>query len=124
MWIFTKDGFFSIVKHKDDSDYLLVRARVREDIVDAFGPDDILELTGSDYRFRKTVPRAVVADYLSKEAMTIDYTSVKDDIDKGEPDRHHMLYETWRAHWDLQQSRYGRVEQEEDFYDLIWKNTP
>ena len=117
MWLFARDGFFSIVQHKDDPDYLLVRARVREDIVDAFGPDDILELTGSDYRFRKTVPRAVVADYLSKEAMTINYTSVKDDIDKGEPDRHRMLYRIWDAHYTLQRDRYH----EDDWFDLQWK---
>jgi len=116
MWIFTKDGFFSIVKHKDNSAYLMVKSRVREDLVDAFGPDDIKELAGSDYRFRKTVPRAVVADYLKREAYELDYESVKDNIDKGEDDRHKMLYAVWAAHFRLQQDRY----QDEDWFDLTW----
>lgn len=32
MWIFTKDGFFSAVEHRDNSDLLMIRARCREDI--------------------------------------------------------------------------------------------
>jgi hypothetical protein len=118
MWIFTKDGFFSIVQHKDSPDYLMVRARVREDIQRAFGPGDIIEKSGSDYRFRKTVPRVVVADYFSKAVSEIDYTSVKDEIDQGEEDRHKMLYAVWRAHWDLQRDRYN--EAEDDWFDFTW----
>lgn len=117
MWIFTKDGFFSIVQHKDDPNYLMVRARVREDIQRAFGPSDIKESEGSDYRFRKVVPRPVVADYMSKAVAEIDYTSVKDEIDQGEKDRHDMLYKVWAAHMGLQRERY----QEDDWFDLIWK---
>jgi hypothetical protein len=119
MWIFTKDGFFSIVKHKDNSAYLMVKSRVREDLVDAFGPDDIKELAGSDYRFRKTVPRAVVADYLKRETYQLDYESVKDNIDKGEDDRHKMLYSVWAAHMALQRGRYDDYD-EGDWYDFTW----
>jgi len=119
MWIFTKDGFFSIVQHKDSPHYMMVRARAKDDLQAAFGPGDILESVGSDYRFRKTVPRAVVADYLSKALAEVDYESVKDNIDKGEQDRHDMLYKVWGAHYAMQRDRY-RDDSDDDWYDFTW----
>lgn len=32
MWVFTKQGFYSVVAHPNDPDRLLVRARRREDL--------------------------------------------------------------------------------------------
>jgi len=32
MWIFTQDGFLSVVPHRDDTKRLPVRARIREDL--------------------------------------------------------------------------------------------
>lgn len=128
MWIFTRDGFFSIVQHKDWPDYLVVRAREREDIQSAFGPDDIVESDESDYRFRVTLPRALVTDYLSKTIAELDYTSVKDNITKGEEDRHRMLYQVWDNHFRFQQDRYPTgdrfYDEESDWYDLTWTFPP
>lgn len=117
MWIFTRHGFFSIVEHKANPGLLMVRARIREDLEDAFGEADIIETADSgDYRFRKSMPRQVVADYLGQEAFEIDYTSVKDEIDKDEPRRHRMLYDVWDAHARWQRDVYD----EHDWVDLVW----
>ena len=128
MWVFSKDGFFSIVQHKDDSEQMVVRARVRQDLVDAFGDVKITESTHSDYRFRVFVSREKVGQFLASTVADLNYDSVKDNIDKDEEDRHKMLYAVWRAHWDLQHSRYPDERDEldglDDWYELIWKAAP
>src|SRR5436190_2792927 len=61
MWLFTTQGFYSVVAHRRDPDRLLVRARAREDL-DALR-DQIPELRifsdpHADYRWRAVVTRA------------------------------------------------------------------
>ncbi len=109
MWIMTKDGFFSVVRHKDDPTKMMVRVRVREDLVKAFGNEDIVEDDKADYRFRKAVGTFDVMVYMSQSVENIDYTTnVKGTIDQGDSDRHRALYETWDAWYTLQEAKYGK----------------
>jgi hypothetical protein len=108
MWNFTQAGFFSIVEHRDGPEHLLVRSRVREDLVrlaDELGlahrriQNDPL----ADYRWRMKAPRQLVARYLSDCVKAIDYTtSVKDQLDLGEPVRHSAMLGVWTAMMRLQ----------------------
>jgi hypothetical protein len=114
MWVFTKDGFFSIVRHREYRDLMMVRARVREDLERAFpqwageGDLHIIEDDDADYRFRVILPEARVRQYLDEAVTSIDYTTgVKDQIDQGDPDRHSALYDVWQAFYDFQTERYG-----------------
>jgi len=78
MWVFTTDGFFSIVHNKHCSDEeLSVRARSREDLGKFLKKSghliEIIEFSSADYRYRAQVPREVVAQYLSRQAMETNY---------------------------------------------------
>lgn len=113
MWLFTRDGFYSIVQHRDSADIVQVRARTREDLVDlakAIGmPNTGNEETGimedprADYRWRLNVPRETMAWYTSEAVKGIDYTtSVKTAIGKGDPKRKSALMRVWSAMMSLQ----------------------
>lgn len=90
MWIFNRDGFFSAVEDKDNSEVIMVRARVREDLetlidrlegLDYAGEDmpkpEILEWAGTDYGYRIFIPRVVWASYLQLSGQELDYTNFK-----------------------------------------------
>ena len=54
MWIVMNDSFISAVEDRNNKMNLVVRARVREDLENAFPglKNEIIESTDSDYRFR------------------------------------------------------------------------
>ena len=83
MWLFTPSGFFSIVTDQQTPGHALVRARVREDL-EAFcertGAPPPRETPERDYRFRTSVPFAVLAAELAQQAAAIDYPNFKDAV--------------------------------------------
>ncbi len=112
MWIFTTDGFFSIVKSAQcGDDELAVRARVRKDLerfLDETGFEtDILEFPDGDYHYMILAPAAVVADYLAEEVEAVDYPNFKDACQRiaGGPARAraHALHSVWSAMMGLQE---------------------
>lgn len=114
MWLFTKEGFFSVVKNEGaDEDEVLIRARVDEDLTrliefigrdigDEFKDFYRWEDTYSDYRYRLVVRREVFARYMSEAVMDIDYTNVKDSIDQDSEERHSAMMQVWGAMMTLQ----------------------
>lgn len=116
-WIFTKEGFFSLVQHRDDPDVLMVRARVESDLYDLAKFVDVspkvIETKSGDYRWRMDFKREVLANALYASVMDIDYTtSVKTALDKGEPKRHSAMMGVWTAMMRLQEGgRYNRSAQ-------------
>ncbi|WP_028322732.1 hypothetical protein [Desulfatiglans anilini] len=109
MWLFTVDGFFSVVKDNYCSDAeLMVRARVREDLERfckrmAIDPGGILELPEADYRFRIKVRRGRWVAYAGSMAYEIEYSNFKNTVDDH---RRHMAYmECWRALHDWQEAQ-------------------
>ncbi len=86
MWIFSKEGFFSIVADTTSRGNVLVRARFPGDLekllaavgVEAAGR--IKKTPKSDYKYRMSVPKSVVADYLLKAADGIDYPNFKNAV--------------------------------------------
>lgn len=122
MWIFSKTGFHSIVRHNERSDHFLVRARTRadlEDMLDSFDGDHSLieEDPKADYRWRVVLPEMVVAAFLGAQLHGIDYTtSVKTHLDKGEHARHSAMMRVWTAMMSLQ-SAGGRYSWNRDRVD-------
>jgi hypothetical protein len=87
MWIFFREGYVSVVQHKDDALSVLVRARRHEHLVAFFNsisrsinPANIIELPSADYKYRIVVPREVFVKALEEKAACIDYTSFKKSI--------------------------------------------
>ncbi len=79
MWIASKNGFYSIVKHDSLPDRWLIRARDIKDLQAMFADDKIITLDIADYRYRVIVNRNELNAFLLEQG-DIDYTNFKDYI--------------------------------------------
>ena len=113
MWVFNKDGFFSVVFDRDcNRDELMVRARCREDLVRLakkmkgyLNDKDIVEFDISDYKYRMKVDKNLWADYLRQSALDIDYSNVKASIiPLADKPRQTAYYDIWTALYRWQSS--------------------
>lgn len=88
MWIFTNNGFISIVADREDPEYgrLLVRSRDRDHLQNLFPNAKIFSKTPSDYRWRAWISRSEVAELLLSTVMSLNYTNFKASI---KDDRYH-----------------------------------
>jgi hypothetical protein len=97
MWIFTPDGFLSIVADKDDSreGRLMVRARNRKHL-DALLPEcEPFCKSPSDYPWRCWASRQTVAELLVRATWTTTYTNFKGAV--ADPQHHDALLDVWTA---------------------------
>jgi hypothetical protein len=110
MWLFTTDGYYSIVhdKHCKD-DELMVRARCREDLerlkkrLKTSG--DIIKLEHADYRYRLSISREKVIQYLSRYVSKLKYSNYKNTLPTTERDRHDAYFKCWKALNDYQHKK-------------------
>lgn len=119
MWIFSKVGFVSAVEHWDYPDYLMVRARVREDLENilkiaeelvAGDVRDIIEMANADYRFRVVIHKQAFSEVVKHLAENIDYGNFKNAVHDGSP-RDTAYMEVWSAMCGLQYSRHSRLKE-------------
>lgn len=101
MWLFTKEGFFSAVQHKDDPDTIHVRGRFKGDLERLWrkylegGP--IVEYTpDNDYPFRMDVSRTSWSIIVEAEAKSIDYENFKNAVHDGTK-RDRAYLDIWAA---------------------------
>ena len=99
MWVFTTDGFFSVVAHRARPGFVLVRARAREDL-EALAhriPRLVMEEdVDADYRWRAVVSRAEWQNALAGMAGKIDYDNFKNAVADRAGARRAALYgEVW-----------------------------
>src|SRR5436190_22648016 len=83
MWLFTTQGFYSVVAHRRDPDRLLVRARAREDLEalrDQIPDLRIFSDAHADYRWRAVVTRAEWVAAIAQLATEIDYENFKNAV--------------------------------------------
>ena len=112
MWVFTKNGFLSIVKHRYLPGRLMIRARVRDDLeqfvslLDEIGGGHhrIKETPDGDYGFRVTARKEVVAQALARLTTEIDYDNFKNAI-HGDVDRDSAYMDVWAAMHRLQEDK-------------------
>jgi len=109
MWVFTKSGYYSVVKKPGCAlDELEVRARCRKDLEvlkkQTGAKSKILTNAGTDYPFRIRMSREIWAKFLADEALSIDYPNFKDEVLFGKAEgprrrrhRHDVYHEVWRA---------------------------
>lgn len=126
MWIFTPDGFFSAVQHKDDPARIMIRTRARmhaRKLIDACPEDDKPELVETpppaDYRFRVTVRRETWGYLVAKFATDIDYLNFKSEASKRPQPTGFMaaLHGVWNKllgfqdsmHDDTKKGRWGSI---------------
>ena len=80
MWVFTTEGFFSVVAHRTQPDSVLVRTRVREDLVALAGHVPTLTIVedgDADYRWRAVMKRSDWEGAVARLAAGIDYDNFK-----------------------------------------------
>jgi hypothetical protein len=108
MWIFTKDGFASIVADETNPEFLLARGRIRGDLEKLFHGCKVEVTPEKDYRFRTHVTREAVAARLAELAAVIDYPNFKNACDD---DRHDAYLDVWTSMYREQMRRLPRRRQ-------------
>jgi len=101
MWIYTTDGFYSVVEDRNDPDCLWVRARVEGDLERLWPDADVLETPDADYRFRAALSRQEVAAGIAKSILEIDYSNYKDNITDRR--RSHFYMRVWSVMAEMQE---------------------
>lgn len=103
MWIFTTDGFFSVVSKGCRPDQLMVRARVRADLKRAF-PKAVIKTSPppADYRYRVIVTRKAVLTLLARTVEKLAYANFKDTV--RDTVRHDAYIQVWNAMFALQEN--------------------
>jgi hypothetical protein len=108
MWIFTVNGFFTVIQDRKDPSYVWLRARLREDIERNFPGVEVTEHPGADYLYRAKLPREQVAQRVMELVMENNVTSHFKDVmirTAAKPkfgNRSTMLYGVWHAGADMQ----------------------
>lgn len=99
MWVYTRDGFYSIVQHRDQPDVAVVRGRVEEDIrrfaerLVKYGVEtDVWADESADYLWRFYAPLETVGRVLGELTEEIDYDNFKSAAPK---DRGAVLMAVW-----------------------------
>ena len=97
MWVFTNEGFFSVVKHRTKNE-MLVRARNKKHL-EAFMRRirlrrKIIESAGSDYPFRIYCRREQWQAYLASYTDDLAYDNFKNSV--KEPEYHDACFYVWR----------------------------
>ena len=109
MWLFTTDGFYSAVTHREALDTVVVRARARDDVlrlIEAVDQGTLNETPHRGYRFRVCLPRDTWSAYVAAAAQAIDYPNFKAAIaERQGADRAHVYGAVWAAMFALQQRR-------------------
>ncbi len=100
MWLFLPESFLSIVKHKQDNNILVVRARRPGDIEKLFPRAKVVTIPGRDYQFRAEVHRIDVANAIHAQVMEMEHTNFKDNV--HDRDYHDACSHVWSIMAKLQ----------------------
>jgi hypothetical protein len=81
MWVFSSQGFLSIVRHIDKPEVLIVRSRFRGHIERIFPKALVIEDAERDYRFRAELPVKEVSKVIAGLVLRIEYDNFKCSLD-------------------------------------------
>lgn len=107
MWIASKNGFISIVQHRDYPDQVLFRARVRKDLESLFPKEEIISTPAADYGYRVFVSKQSAVEIISRQVQEIDYPNFKNAIAKTreQKDKLYAYHDIWRVMWNYANSQ-------------------
>jgi hypothetical protein len=114
MWLFTKYGYFAVVRDYDNENIFWLRARVKRDI------ENILQLTdlknpeiivkgNADYKFRVKILKGEYKNIMSILVDSLDYSNFKNMMDDNADQRHKIfayyeVYNVLAEHFDTVES--------------------
>lgn len=112
MWIFTTEGFFSIVmkQFNENDPPFQVRARLAgdmENLIETLNfKKNIIHTPHADYHFRITVDEEELIKIMTRLADDIDYDNFKSMIHHSKDQEHKLgaYYKVWQAMYDLQKN--------------------
>ena len=81
MWIFTTEGFLSIVQHKSKMGYFQVRSRTIEPLKIYWPNLQVEVIDWADYRYRITMRKEDAMPVLIDLILSIEYTNFKNACD-------------------------------------------
>lgn len=119
MWLYTVDGFYSVVENWHDPDQVMIRARVREDLVklaDRVGLPELVDAIrddiGTDYAYRFFVARDVWIEYLLAAGQALNYGNFKNAALAGQHGggRSAAYHDVWAVmkRWQDQEHRQAK----------------
>jgi hypothetical protein len=84
MWIFTKHGFISAVRKNAHPDVLTIRARDKQSLEEliAFTGVELAKSPDGDYPYRVFVKPELFAQWVSSQALAVDYNNFKSEVAK------------------------------------------
>jgi hypothetical protein len=111
MWLFTTEGFYSVVQHRTDSNTLVVRCRKELDAttlrnrltVDYGYVGEVQTTPTADYGWRLMVPRLMFRTYMASCVNDIDYDNFKDAVAERQGlDRADVYHDVWQMMLEYQ----------------------
>ena len=114
MWIFTSEGFVSVVQHSEKPDTLIVRARDEDSLL------SLVEATGAtlkhtpsnDYPYRIGVLRRAFSSWLADQVSNLDYSNYKAAMGLSRPDFHSALADVWVAMHQVTPNRVTEADRQ------------
>jgi len=97
VWIFARQGFVSVVEHRERRRMLLVRGRFAGDVEAVFpeAEGQVVETPDADYRFRAELDRTAVALRLVDLVFELDYPNFKASLPPEALDRREVYSDVW-----------------------------
>jgi ADP-ribosylglycohydrolase len=110
MWIASKNGFFSIVQHRDNTEQVLVRARVKKDLAEIFPEDRIVHTPGADYHWRVFATKKEMGEILLRQMVELDYPNFKGKIAKtpNQADKLEAYHQIWSVMHDYSLRKFDK----------------
>lgn len=93
MYIFLKEGFFSIVQHNEKANHLLVRCHKPEHMRAVFPTATMYTIDSADYRYRADINKAEVAAIIMSQIMQINSGHFKREL--GTDDYAEAILDVW-----------------------------
>lgn len=114
MWLFTSEGFVSVVAHSEKPETLLVRARDEDSLL------SLVEATGAtlrhtpsnDYPYRIEVLRTAYSAWLNDQVSNLDYSNYKAAMGLSRPDFHSALADVWVAMHQVTPNRVTEADRQ------------
>lgn len=94
MWIYTTQGFLSVVQHNAMPDHFQIKARVPDPLQELWPNHEIEIIDWADYRYRITIEKSDALPVLLGLMEMVDYTSFKNACG-GNRIYHTVLAEIW-----------------------------
>ena len=102
MWVFTPQGFLSIVQHNAMPDHFQVKSRVPGPLESLWPDHEVEVIDWADYRYRITIEKPEVLPVLLEVIASVDHTSFKDAC-SDDANYHLALSSVWQVMYSFQE---------------------